>query len=169
MAPAVEKEKPTIPPPAPIDVTEFSALLWRVRNLEDRLAQLEPARSPKRMALRALGKPHKPPIAQIIALVADRFGVSAVEIRGSTRHREVVLPRHVAMYLAMSFTGNGFAMVGREFDRDHTVVLYARNKIAKLRKAIASLDQEITKIEIMLRSGDVPMRPESCLDGGLNG
>ena len=40
--------------------------------------------------------------------------------------------RHYAMYACINLTRNGYADIGRFFDRDHTSVMYAEQKISGL-------------------------------------
>ena len=47
--------------------------------------------------------------------VARRFGIRLSVLRGPSRRALVVLPRHLAMYLAQTFTGSSLAMIGLYF------------------------------------------------------
>lgn len=69
-------------------------------------------------------------VERIQRRVAEFFGVSVEELRGKRRHRTIVLPRHLAMYLARELTEASLPEIGRSFGgRDHTTILHALEKI----------------------------------------
>jgi len=87
-------------------------------------------------ALPALRQPvlHGPPakvmLADIAAVVSHYFGVPVVDIRSRRRTIEVVPPRHAAWFLATTRFEFSMPEVGRWFGgRDHTTVIYGRDKI----------------------------------------
>ena len=58
--------------------------------------------------------------------VARRFGIRPSLLRGSSRRALIVSARHLAMYLARTFTGSSFATIGIYFGgRDSASVRYA--------------------------------------------
>jgi chromosomal replication initiator protein len=63
--------------------------------------------------------------------VATRFGVQLRMMRGQSRRASTVRTRHIAMYLARTFTGMSFSAIGAYFsDRDPATVRYACKVIA---------------------------------------
>src|SRR5213078_1326013 len=67
--------------------------------------------------------------------VSDRFGLSLAELCGDKRSQNIVYPRQVAMYLSRELTDSSLPKIGREFGgRDHTTVIHATSKIARLMK-----------------------------------
>ena len=72
----------------------------------------------------------KTTIDEIQKKVAEYFNISVKELQSSRRARTVARPRQVAMYLAKQLTSRSFPEIGRKFDRDHTTVIHAREKIA---------------------------------------
>ncbi|MEG1559866.1 MAG: chromosomal replication initiator protein DnaA [Clostridia bacterium] len=68
----------------------------------------------------------------IIEVVADYFSIQGEEILGTRRDRRVTHPRQIAMYLCRQLTEASLNDIGIEFGRDHTTVLHACEKIAKL-------------------------------------
>jgi hypothetical protein len=66
------------------------------------------------------------PTTAIVTAVADAFGVTAEELLGPSRRRELVGPRQAAMALCRELTDLTYSAIGRAFgDRDHTTVLHA--------------------------------------------
>jgi len=80
--------------------------------------------------------------------VCDRFSVSLKDLTGERRSQNIVYPRQVAMYLSRELTDSSLPKIGREFGgRDHTTVIHATTKIARLireDRSVYNLVQELT-------------------------
>jgi chromosomal replication initiator protein len=64
--------------------------------------------------------------------VAEYFEVRPSDITAKRRSRNVVYPRHIAMYLVRELTGLSLPEIGEQFGgKDHTTVLHACDKIKK--------------------------------------
>ncbi len=77
-----------------------------------------------------------PEIVRIQVIVARAFGATRAEIIGRSRLKDIMLPRHVAIWLAHEITGFSFPHIGRRFGgRDHTTALHAVRKISAMIEA----------------------------------
>jgi chromosomal replication initiator protein len=80
--------------------------------------------------------------------VSERFGLSKEELVGDRRSQNIVYPRQVAMYLSRELTDSSLPRIGRHFGgRDHTTVIHATSKIARLireDRSVYNLVQELT-------------------------
>ena len=77
-------------------------------------------------------EPRRIKIEDILRIVSRHFAVSKQDILSQRRHRSVVRPRQIGMYLAKHLTSRSLPEIGRRFgDRDHTTVLHAIRKIDK--------------------------------------
>ena len=75
-------------------------------------------------------EPRRIKIEDILRIVSRHYAVSKQDILSQRRHRSVVRPRQVGMYLAKHLTQRSLPEIGRRFgDRDHTTVLHAIRKI----------------------------------------
>jgi chromosomal replication initiator protein len=87
-------------------------------------------------------------IQRIQNLVAERFNLSLEELCGDKRSQNIVYPRQVAMYLSRELTDSSLPKIGKEFGgRDHTTVIHATSKIARLireDRSVYNLVQELT-------------------------
>ena len=87
-------------------------------------------------------------IERIQAAVSKRFDISVQELTGHGRSQPVSYPRQVAMYLCRELTDSSLPTIGREFGgRDHTTVMYATSKIARLmceKRDVYNLVQDLT-------------------------
>jgi chromosomal replication initiator protein len=92
-------------------------------------------------------------VEDILRVVSRHYAVSKQDILSQRRHRSVVRPRQVGMYLAKHLTSRSLPEIGRRFgDRDHTTVLHAIRKIDKeidgnlrLREEIEDLKRQLSR------------------------
>ena len=81
-------------------------------------------------------------------MFCERFGVTMEELTGDRRSQNIVYPRQVAMYLSRELTDSSLPKIGKEFGgRDHTTVIHATSKIARLireDRSVYNLVQELT-------------------------
>ena len=94
------------------------------------------------------GEAQEVSIERIQTTVSDRFSLSLEELCGERRSQNIVYPRQVAMYLSRELTDASLPKIGREFGgRDHTTVIHATSKIARLireDRSVYNLVQELT-------------------------
>jgi chromosomal replication initiator protein len=87
-------------------------------------------------------------VERIQETVIERFGMSMQELVGDRRSQSIVYPRQVAMYLCRELTDSSLPKIGKKFGgRDHTTVIHATSKIAKLiqeDRSVYNLVQELT-------------------------
>jgi len=87
-------------------------------------------------------------IRRIQETVSERFNLSLAELSGEKRSQNIVYPRQVAMYLSRELTDSSLPKIGKEFGgRDHTTVIHATSKIARLireDRSVYNLVQELT-------------------------
>jgi chromosomal replication initiator protein len=87
-------------------------------------------------------------IERIQEIISDRFSLSIDELCGDRRSQNIVYPRQVAMYLSRELTDSSLPKIGKQFGgRDHTTVIHATSKIARLireDRSVYNLVQELT-------------------------
>jgi chromosomal replication initiator protein len=75
-------------------------------------------------------EPRRIRIEDILRIISRHYGVSRADILSQRRHRSVVWPRQIGMYLAKQLTSRSLPEIGRRFGgRDHTTVLHAIRKV----------------------------------------
>lgn len=80
--------------------------------------------------------------------VADYFNISVVELRAKRRNREVSIPRQIAMYLTRELTELSLTQIGSAFNRDHTTVIHACDKVgddARADRATANILEDLRR------------------------
>ena len=96
-------------------------------------------------------EPRRIKIEDILRIVSRHYGVSKGDLLSQRRHRAVVWPRQVGMYLAKHLTARSLPEIGRRFgDRDHTTVLHAIRKIEGQMTADARLRDELDELKKQL-------------------
>ncbi|MDP2685206.1 MAG: chromosomal replication initiator protein DnaA [bacterium] len=69
---------------------------------------------------------------QIITTVSEFFDISLDDLLGSSRKKEIVVPRQIAMYLLREEAKCSYPTIGQELGgRDHTTAMHAYEKIKK--------------------------------------
>lgn len=92
----------------------------------------------------------------ILKVVSRKYNLEVRDLKSKQRSDTIAFARQMAMYLACSLTDHSTPEIGNVFGgKDHTTVLYARNKIQKLLETdmlmvqqINDLSQEIKSLEI---------------------
>jgi chromosomal replication initiator protein len=89
----------------------------------------------------------------ILSAVAETTGISVTEITGDKRSRPVVESRHLAMYLARELTDASLPKIGERIgSRDHTTVLHAVEKIAKLMREDRDMYNRVQRLTTRVKS-----------------
>lgn len=69
--------------------------------------------------------------ALIIDEVEKYYRLPKDSLVSKKRSNDIAFPRHIAMYLSHEILDESFPKLGEEFNRDHTTVMYAVDKIRK--------------------------------------
>ncbi len=108
------------------------------------LADLTAARQPRRITAQ-----------QIIDTTAEHFGFSVGELCGPSRQRPLVLARQISMYVVRELTDFSYPAIAREFGgRDHSTVMHAVDKIARLMKERRQVYEQVTELTVRVRKGE---------------
>ncbi len=93
---------------------------------------------------------------QVLAAVANVFGLSPEELLGRSRSRDVALPRQVAMYLMREEVNASLPQIGEVLGgRDHTTVMYACDKVADLIERDDRIRRQVLQIREQLYGRDM--------------
>lgn len=81
-------------------------------------------------------------------IVAKFYNVSVDELTGKDRHKGIMLPRHICMYLIKNELGQSYESIGDGFGgRNHTTVMHACSKTAKRLRTDIRLVRDINAIK----------------------
>ena len=85
---------------------------------------------------------------QIVKSVANFFEISQNDIIATSRRKEVVLPRQIAMFLMRDMLGMSYPDIGEKMGkRDHTTAIHSFEKIAQQITTDRTLNQKIILIK----------------------
>ena len=92
-------------------------------------------------------------IDRIQKIVCDYFKIDSDKFLSSSRKRELVQARQIAMYLSRNHTNNSLASIGSlTGGRDHATVLHAYNTVCDLLDTDRSFRKFVVDIETQLKS-----------------
>ena len=92
-------------------------------------------------------------IENIQKTVAEYYKIRLADLSSKSRSRSIARPRQMAMALAKDLTSKSLPEIGKAFGgRDHTTVLHACRKIAELREADESLNEDYSNLHRTLSS-----------------
>ncbi len=87
-------------------------------------------------------------VERIQQIVAHFYKVSVEQMTSSSRKREVVWARQVAMYLSKELTQHTLQNIGRLFgDRDHSTVIHARTVVVRTLAQDIQMAQQISALK----------------------
>ena len=85
---------------------------------------------------------------KVITTVCDYFSLNLKDLTGPRRQKELVLPRHLVMYILSEELGLTVKKIGQVLGgRDHTTVMHGRDRIKKL----SDTDREVQRLLIEVR------------------
>ena len=82
----------------------------------------------------------------IVHVAASHYGITREQLKGKRRTNSVALPRQMAMYLMRRMTTLSLSEIGRFFDRDHTTVIHACEKIERLRVVDRTMRETVERL-----------------------
>ncbi|MBO4707723.1 MAG: chromosomal replication initiator protein DnaA [Elusimicrobiaceae bacterium] len=68
-------------------------------------------------------------INKIKEAVCKHYKVNLEDLNSKKKNNSIAWPRQIAMYLATELTSLSLPEIGREFNRDHTTVIHAKEKV----------------------------------------
>jgi hypothetical protein len=93
-------------------------------------------------------------VRNIVITVARRYHMEEADIYSSRKTDNIVLPRHIAMYLAKVMTQQSLPEIGKRFGgKDHTTVLHACRRIERMMAESPAFAGEVNAIRARLEGG----------------
>ncbi|MBI2315447.1 chromosomal replication initiator protein DnaA [Candidatus Daviesbacteria bacterium] len=135
-----------------------SSLDSNIRELEGKLIQILQALKAQGLSAdpgnvgRFLGQSFRKPVItdskQVLSTVCSFFNIALKDLTGPRRQKELVLPRHIAMYILSEELKLTVEKIGQALGgRDHTTVMHGRDKMKKL----ITTDREVQRILIEVK------------------
>jgi len=103
----------------------------------------------------AASAPRQVTADEILEATAKAFDLSIEQICGPSRRRPLVAARQTAMYLFRALTDYSYPAIAHVFgDRDHTTVMHAQKKVAKLMSEKRQVYEQVTELIHKIKSGE---------------
>ena len=126
----------------PANVTEFIAnnLKTNIRQLEGAVKKIEaykryagspPSISVAQTVIKEILSDNQPvpvTVERIIEEVAKTYSVSTEDLRSKKRNANISTARQTAIFIIREVTQMSTSMIGAEFERDHSTIVYALNQ-----------------------------------------
>ncbi len=135
-----------------------SSLDSNIRELEGKLIQILQSLKAQNLSASSeniatfLGQiPKKPVVSdhkQVLSIICSFFDISLKDLTGPKRQKELVLPRHIAMYILSEELRLTVEKIGQVLGgRDHTTVMHGRDKM----KQLINKDREMQRMFIEVK------------------
>lgn len=82
----------------------------------------------------------------IAQITAQYYNVDVSDLKSTARGQKISLARHMAIYLSREITEKSFACIAEYYDKKHTTIMFAYEKIKK--EIISNNELAIAKREI---------------------
>ena len=92
-------------------------------------------------------------INKIVTEVARTYGADSADIYSKKQNAQTTEMRQMAMYIVREMTGHSTKLIGREFNRDHSTVVYSLDKFTKRYHEDSKLRSVVDNIIKNIRDG----------------
>ena len=89
---------------------------------------------------------------KIIDAVSQYFNIARDDLVGRKRNKEIVEPRQICIYLMWSLLAIPLTTIGQTFNRDHTTIIHARDKIMEQVKTFPPTQKIVDDITKKIKS-----------------
>ncbi len=86
---------------------------------------------------------------KIAGITAKYFDTDIDDLKGTSRGQKISLARHVAIYLSRELTGKSFVSIAEYYNKKHTTIMFAHDKIKAelpLKRELAEAVREIRQV-----------------------
>ena len=93
-------------------------------------------------------------VEEIQRVICKQFNVNLGDLKSKKRFKNIILARHIAMYLCRKYTSMPSAFIGFKFGgRDHSTVLHASKSLERKLRQDPWILMSIMALEKDLRTG----------------
>ena len=90
-------------------------------------------------------------VKDVVRIISDFYNIKEESIYEKTRHKEVIRPRQIIMYVLREDLNISYPSIGQKLGgRDHTTVIHSCEKIKRDLKEDQGLLEELTQIRALL-------------------
>ena len=88
---------------------------------------------------------------KIVGITASYFDVDVKDIKGTARGQKVSLARHISIYLCREITNQSFVNIAKYYNKKHTTIMFAHEKIKKEKNTNTDISTAIREIRQALK------------------
>ena len=88
---------------------------------------------------------------QIARVTASYFNIDVEDLKGTARGQKVSFARHLAIYLCREITNQSFVNISKYFNKKHTTIMFAYEKIRKEKDTNKEITNSIREIRQALK------------------
>jgi len=100
----------------------------------------------------ALVKNKKIDVETIVSKVAAHFDINPKDIMGANRKKELILPRHISIYIAKKLMDRSISEIPKAFNKkNHSTIIHAFEKMEELQRTNLDIKKDIDHIMNELR------------------
>jgi len=100
----------------------------------------------------AVIKDKKIDVDTIVGKVAAHFDITPKEIMGANRKKELILPRHISIYIAKKLMDRSISEIAKAFNKkNHSTIIHAYEKMEELQRNNIEIKKDIDHIMNELR------------------
>lgn len=93
--------------------------------------------------------------AQVIKVICDFFSIDKKDLLGKSRKQDLIVPRHIAVYLIRKNSNESFPLIGKIMGgKDHSTILHSFRKIENDLLTDESLKRDIDEMQEILNSSN---------------
>jgi chromosomal replication initiator protein len=98
---------------------------------------------------------YKVNIEDIQSIVAQEYSITVDEIKSKQRSERLSFPRQIAIYIACEITDLSLPDIGKFFNKDHSTVIHARDKIKQLLNSDPFFSEQINDLINKIKNKNV--------------
>ena len=83
----------------------------------------------------------------VISAIAAYYKISKSDLLGKSKKKELVMPRQICCYLMYDLLSLPYITIGKVVGRDHTTILYSRNKVEELCRVNEKIAKDVDDIK----------------------
>lgn len=83
----------------------------------------------------------------VISAIASYYKITKSDLLGKSKKKELVMPRQICCYLMYELLSLPYITIGKVLGRDHTTILYSRNKVEELCRVNEKIAKDVDDIK----------------------
>lgn len=100
-------------------------------------------------------QPTKITIEDIQRIISEEYGITVEELKSKQRSERFAFPRQIAIYISCEISGLSLPEIGKQFNKDHSTVIHARDKIRQILNSDPFFSEKINNLINRIKNKNV--------------